>query len=915
MVTRFINKIASWGFLGAFLLIPVGVIGADLNPMTLRDFKAGLYTDSDSSIIPDGAAQDLQNVDVDDGSIRKRNGTRLVNATAIGTDQPVRFLHEYVDPTNSFWLLAVSSNTLYGSTNGGATFSVLTSAHGITATSRFQASNAFGKAYLVDGSTNAITFDGTSVALNTAAPIGGVTAFYAGRLWIANGSTIYGSRVSDATDWTDSGVDDADAFSAVVRNNDGYTVTAMKPFGQDLFIFKAKSIDRLSVDSDGLNFSLYPVTSHTGTTHPDSVATMDNAIVWLGQDGYYGYDGSTLKRISENITETVEGISQLDALTRSYSETDMTAGTDDNTTAERVSGQVMLSAATQTDTSAADFGAGTLTQVTTATVSGDLYPTRYAVEFSNPSFETGFGAFTKEGASGNWIVTSSRFEGVAASGSWSLVLNFDTPGASCSDSFQNNIDYQIRNSASGVLASGTLAAAPRSTWETRTISLAAYAGQAIYVAVGDTTRSSADAWLVTPLFVASGNSYSFQASYSISSGYCYSDLDLVSGLSASSYNGGVFVSRVFDSSVTMATWKATTPVYTLNGGAITFETRSSSNSVNWGAYSTWIPGSAPASADNRYLQYKLSFTTSTASTILSPFVSAVSLSAIPTSGRYISPAITLTGATSWLPFTAGGFADGGGLTYELYTDTNTAITPGVASTFISSQTLTSGQTPTIATNTYAFLAATMTTTGAADPYVSEWQLQWGEGSISNIISSEFYDQKYYSAISLGGSGNDTILIYDQNGAWTKYTGLEPYFMKKYRTNLLFGSAGAGDVVRMNEKNYFRDYDDAPISAYWTSKDFDLGAPITTKTLLRYYVTGNRVVSGNMTFGYGVERGTLTSATYALDGLTGFFRQVVKPSSLTYSEGIQHRFKVSDATLDGDMSVLSVTGQWRLNTNP
>jgi hypothetical protein len=31
--------------------------------------------------------------------------------------------------------------------------------------------------------------------------------------------------------------------------------------------------------------------------------------------------------------------------------------------------------------------------------------------------------------------------------------------------------------------------------------------------------------------------------------------------------------------------------------------------------------------------------------------------------------------------------------------------------------------------------------------------------------------------------------------------------------------------------------------------------------------------------------------------------------------LQHRFRVSDDTLDGAMSVLSITGQWRKNTNP
>jgi len=84
--------------------------------------------------------------------------------------------------------------------------------------------------------------------------------------------------------------------------------------------------------------------------------------------------------------------------------------------------------------------------------------------------------------------------------------------------------------------------------------------------------------------------------------------------------------------------------------------------------------------------------------------------------------------------------------------------------------------------------------------------------------------------------------------------------------------------------------------------------------MRYYLTGNYAVGATLTFGYGVERGVLTEATYS-QAQTGFWRKSVVPSSVSYSEGIQHRFKFSNSTIDSPMSVLSVTGQWRRNTNP
>jgi len=127
----------------------LSALAVDLEPVTIRDFSTGLVTDRDSTLLPDGAAQDLQNVDVDDGSIRKRYGSVKVNSTALGDGEAVRLLHPYTDQSVTFWLLAVSSNTIYKSNDGGNTFSVGTGGYGLCGTTRLQAVNGFGNAYFV----------------------------------------------------------------------------------------------------------------------------------------------------------------------------------------------------------------------------------------------------------------------------------------------------------------------------------------------------------------------------------------------------------------------------------------------------------------------------------------------------------------------------------------------------------------------------------------------------------------------------------------------------------------------------------------------------------------------------------------------------------------------------------------------
>jgi hypothetical protein len=202
-----------------------------------------------------------------------------------------------------------------------------------------------------------------------------------------------------------------------------------------------------------------------------------------------------------------------------------------------------------------------------------------------------------------------------------------------------------------------------------------------------------------------------------------------------------------------------------------------------------------------------------------------------------------------------------------------------------------------------------------NPQVDDMTLAWGEGDPSLVPAAFYHDQRYSLALAVSNTEyNDTLYNFDRNEAWTLYEGLPISCFGIYRNRPHFGAGDEGYIVRMQVDDTWRDYDDTAIEAYWISKDLDLGYPLTTKSLLRYYVTGEASTAGSVDVEYGVERGTLTGATYS-QNQSGFFRQVIKPSSLTYSEGIQHRIKISDETLDAPMSILSLTGRWNLNTNP
>jgi uncharacterized protein (UPF0303 family) len=909
-------KLAKWLQL-PLLLIGASAFAAELEPKTIRDFTPGLYTDADSSIIPDGASQDLQNVDVEDGSIRKRFGSIKVNSSAIGNGQSVRLTHYYVDSSATHWILTISSNTIYKSNDGGATNTVGTSAMGISATTRFQAANGFNNVYFVSESTNVIEFDGSSFSQNTAAPLGSAVAFFAERLWIGQNSILYGSRVADDTDWTDDGIDDADAFQATVHNNDGYPIRAMVPFGPDLLIFKDYSIDRLIINSDGLTFTLVPVISTLGTQFPETVKVADNRVVWLAHDGVYAYNGSTIKRISENVQPTFEGLAQLSASGRSYTETtqaQFVAGTSSGTSATIIADSVLLSTWTDTDTEAADFAAGTLTNVSTSAIPGAITISLSDTDVLNNSFENGTSADAD-----NWTLDDTavvRRVGVLSvitpkSGSYQMSIK------GTSSLGTNQIRVTLENSSYAEIGVSTFPIQTSAYQQYTYAGTAPQLGQMVYLRITAKNLSGGGSFsILSDQFVYSGTPPTFWGVYEVYLGAYYLLVDLVEH-GRSSVGTGSFTSQTFDTTLSSPLWLSSTPTYTLNGNTLSFYTQSSTDSVSWDSRVAWTPGSAPTSASKRYVRYQVEFSTGASGSAL-PFVSDVTLSARSSSGRYKSSHAALTGISGWAVFGANSTTDGGSITYEIYTDTDTTmpLVSGVPTQFVSSQTITVGGTPTISTNTYAVVCATFSITSATQaPQMDDFTIRWSEGDSSLYPVAMFWNQRYYIALAVNSSTeNDEIFIYDRNGAWTRYTGIPVGSMTPYRNRPYIGTTD-GFIIRINEDGRYKDYDDAAIDAYWISKDFDLGYPVTTKSLVRYYLTGDYDTAGAVTFTYGVERGTLTGTSHDQDDTTGFWRKVIKPTSTTYSEGIQHRFKFANSASDSPMSIISVTGRWNLNTNP
>lgn len=928
------NKLTAFvsAFAVASALFVSAAFAADLESKTVSNFTPGLQTTQDSIYIEDGAAQDLQNVDVSDGRIQTRRGSTLQNSTALGSysSEAVRFLHEFPDANGNTWLISLSSSSLFKSRDAGATQSVLTSTHGLTANSVVSAVNAFGKCRLTDGTTNWILFDGDVVSVSTASLKGKLSVFWLGRIWTADivgdRSTLYGARQNDPEDWTDDGLTDADMYSIPIREDDGYPITALAQYRTMLVIFKAFSIDLLTSADGGLTFTLTPISLGKGTQHPRSIQIVRGKLIFMADDGWYEFDGVNLTKISDTIDPTFFSIQQVSASQQNYTETtqeDFLAGSRTNTSADITPGSVVLSSAvvfSQTDNSAAEFALGSLMNATTWFSPGFVY-------FA-PALNAGFednAATAEYGWKSRSVFTGSTstfagYSGNARTGTYAARMDsYNDPIAPCDDIRIGTYYLIVHSTGYAVLEQSSLYSTSDSGWVQKSFDLSAYAGTYIKLKFKPITPPNPDIEIFSehPFYCIGGTLTWYDYTYTTTGGACETNHFLIDDVGGSAvYSSGTFVSKSFDTGVSSPSWSVTTHSVNDYGNRVVARTQSSSDGLAWGSSMTWTSGTSPKSDFARYIRYQVDFSTSVGGYYVA-WLSEANLSARVATGTYLSPAVPTSGITTWNSFTGGSSVVGGGShVFSIYTDSDTATTPSNPLTYTSSQTITNGVIPTLTGSNYARVgSAFAVTSDTQTPTMTNFTLSWNVGSSFPVASVE-HEGSYITAVAIDSSTvNDTMMVYDENGAWTKYKGMTAYSMTKYRQKPYYGSSYQGSIYRFQVDDIYTD-NSLPIDAYWMSKDFDFGYPITDKTMMRYRLTARHQPGTSLTFQYGVNKPTAyASETLDLGSGTGFYRKNIVPSSLTYQKGVTHRIKFSNNASNQPFDILSFTLVPRLETAP
>lgn len=281
------------------------------------DSSGGLNNKVSPVLLKDNEAADLQNVVLDTiGQFQTRSGYAKINSSTVGADTSCTGIKYYEKASGSQYLVAVFDDgtirKMDYSSGPDGTWDDITGALSFTNGVNVPASFTVAEDTLLieDGiGTTAPykwTSSGNAAALGGSPPNAKIITYHKNMAFAAgnssNPSTLYFSDLGDIENWT-TGL----SGNFNIETNDGTSIRALIPGFDALYIFKDKSIWRLSGD-DKDNFVLQRMIPDLGTLSNQSVARLGSDIIFVSDQGdIFIYDGSIgVKNISSKIEATID---------------------------------------------------------------------------------------------------------------------------------------------------------------------------------------------------------------------------------------------------------------------------------------------------------------------------------------------------------------------------------------------------------------------------------------------------------------------------------------------------------------------------------------------------------------------------------------------------------------------------------
>lgn len=232
-----------------------------------------------------------------------------------------------------------------------------------------------------------------------------------------------------------------------------------------------------------------------------------------------------------------------------------------------------------------------------------------------------------------------------------------------------------------------------------------------------------------------------------------------------------------------------------------------------------------------------------------------------------------TAITSWGAVEINQVLNDGTMVYALYTDTNSAITVGDSRSWVSSQTITSGEIPTIATAAYLTWTAAFSRTAAAQtPALNDLTVNWFEGVTPRNWGFVDNDHRIGWSVAEGTATvpNKTYIYDPRFQSWLKYS--VPFDAPtKVGTSIYFGAVSTGSVYQWPSGNTDNG---AAILGYWKTKDFIAPDPYIEKDFTSFSLVAKAQSGSGIFVLCTVNTSTTITRTFNLaDSNGGLFKRI------------------------------------------
>jgi hypothetical protein len=277
-----------------------------------------------------------------------------------------------------------------------------------------------------------------------------------------------------------------------------------------------------------------------------------------------------------------------------------------------------------------------------------------------------------------------------------------------------------------------------------------------------------------------------------------------------------------------------------------------------------------------------------------------------TSSVYQSASNATSGITAWSTFQVNNVLNSGTINYAIYGDTDSSFSYLDPGTFTSSQTITSGSIPAIATAAYAGWSAAFTHTASTQTStINDVTVNWFGSSTASVYTWGTVDKNHRImwAVAEGTSSVPTATyIYDPRfGSWLKYS--QPFQAPaRVGDTIYYGGVSTGVVYSWPSGNTDNG---SAITAYWKSKDFISGDPFSEKDYTAISLIGRAQTGSNLDITYTVNTTSAIANNFSLTDSNSYSLKRINFPTLGGTAGTFFNIKFGNDDGDAPFEVYTI----------